>query len=152
MPKESFNEIFFWVEDDIIYSLTDSIKLKQVDNLTFDTPLQEYDDVLSEYDDVLSEYDDVLSEYVIYYLENIKSTSKAFDLRYTKKFTTILINDVDKTIAELQHQRIHIPKFSSIYHEIMDQNSNEFFKYILENFEFSRDLLTSSRSLMTFDM
>ena len=66
------------MEDDIAYSLTDYINLKQVDNLTFNTSTQEYDNILS--------------EYVTYYLENIKSTSKAFDLRSTKKFTIILIN------------------------------------------------------------
>jgi len=137
IAKEPLNEIFFVVEDDIAYCLTDYNKLTQVENLVFG--------------DVFNEYDS-LSEYISYYLENIKGRSKAIELISKKKFKRIFINEVEKSIIELQHKRVHVPMFNSMYHEILLQNSNEKFKYILENFEISRDLLTISRSFMTFDM
>ena len=132
--KIPLNEIFFVFEDDIAYSLSDN-KLTQVEDLTFD-------------DAILNQKYDILSEYIAYYLENIKGRG----FPSTKKFTKIIISDLDKAIIELQSNRVHTPTFNSMHHEILLQNSNNFFKYIIENYALSRDLLTSSRSFMTFDM
>ena len=150
VTKEPFKEIFFVVQDDIedddiIYSLFDYNKLIQVEDLI----LNDEDEI-----DLTSlSVDEALTEYITYYLENIKTRSNAKYFASTKKFTKILIkNDLDKKIIELQDNRVHVPTYSSMYHEILLQNSNKFFKYILENFDISRDLLTSSRAFMTFDM
>ena len=138
--KEPLNEIFFVFEDDIAYSLSDN-KLTQVEDLIFNE--------LN-----LNEEYDALNEYIAYYLENIKgrTTLKTKSFASNNKFTKILISDLEKAIIELQSHRVHVSTFNSMYHEILFQNSNKFFKNIIENYTLSRDLLTSSRSLMTFDM
>lgn len=136
IKEQPLNEIFFIVEDDIAYSLKDNI-LTQVENLTFGETNNEAE---------------LLSEFISHYLEDIKGRTKAIELISKKKFTKILINDVEKAVVELQNKKVHVPMFNSMYHEILHQNSNDFFKFILENFDISRDLLTSSRSFMTYDM
>jgi hypothetical protein len=73
-------------------------------------------------------------------------------LKLTKKLNKIFIDDLNDHIMQLQDNRTHVPLFNSMYHEFLFQNSNDFFKYIIENYALSRDLLTSGRSLMTYDM
>jgi len=54
-------------------------------------------------------------------------------LATTRRFKTIFINDLDKSILEFQNSRHHVNSFNSMYHEILLQNSNKFFKNIIEN-------------------
>jgi hypothetical protein len=136
IPKEPLNELYFVVEEDIAYVLSDN-QLQLVEDLEFDFTNEQYD---------------ALTEYISYYLDNVKSRTNAIELASTKKFKTIFINELDKSIMEFQNKRHHAPTFSSMYHEILLQNSNNFFKNIIENYALSRDLLTSSRSFMTYDM
>lgn len=138
MSKEPLNELYFIVDDDVAYVLSDN-KLQQVEDIEFNLTME-------------NERYDILSDYIAYYLDNVKSRSNAMELASNKRLKTIFINDLDRSIMELQNSRVHVPSFFSMYHEILLQNSNNFFKYIIENSTLFRDILTCSRAFMTFDM
>lgn len=140
MSKEPLNELYFIVDDDVAYVLSDN-KLQQVEDIEFNFTIEN------------ARYD-LLSEYIAYYLDNVKSRSNAMEFASNKRLKTVIINDLDKSIMdmEFQNNRFHVPYFNSMYHEILLQNSNNFFKYIIENNTLFRDILTCSRAFMTFDM
>jgi len=123
------------VDDDIVYCLSDFTKLKQVEHLEFNYPMEEYDGI---------------SDFIDYYLENIKMRSKMAHLASINKLTKV--NNLDKSILELQNPRVHKPQFSNIYHEIMMQNSNDFFQYVLENSTFFRHSMITLRACLPFDL
>jgi len=131
----NLDELYIIVDDDTAYCLSDLTNLKQVEDLEFDYPIEEYDGI---------------SEFIDYYLENIKLRSKVAHLYSINKLTKA--NNLDKAILELQNPRKHVPHFSNIYHEMMMQNSNNFFQYVLENSTFFRNSMTIFRACLPFDL
>jgi hypothetical protein len=130
-------DLFFVFDEDIAYSLSDDIKLKQVDDLIYDLPLDSADEFYE------------LSDFINKRLEDMINGSH---FKAKKEFNKVLINNIEKHILAIQNKKVHHSTFSSFYHEILFLNSNNFFKFILENYPFSRHLLTSLRPFMTFEM
>jgi hypothetical protein len=129
------DDLYFIVDDDIVYCLSDLSKLKQVEILEFNNPIDDYDEI---------------SEFIDYYLENIRMRTKSTLLASTNKLKQV--NNLDKSILEYQNKRVHISQFSNIYNEIMMQNSNNFFKYFLENSTIFRYSMIIFRTSLTFEL
>jgi hypothetical protein len=135
---KSPNDIYFAFDDDIFYVLSDYKELYQVEDL-------EFDDLLP------SDEHKALFDYIQNYLLQLKSRTDLIAKISKSKYIKIIPNELDKVIHSLQDTRLHVSKFSSLYHELLWQNSNNFFKSLIKNIEFTKTILISIRTIMDYE-
>jgi len=115
------NDLYFVFEDDIAYRLSENYtKLEQVEDLEFD------DDVLNE-----DEEENTLQKFLRFQLEYYSKRTEILNL--AKKKIIKKFNALDDYIVKMQRTEIHKATSSSMYHEILLLNANDFFKNLLKD-------------------